>query len=283
VLLAAVLLPVLVPRVPAASVAAQSPAPSDFIPLSATIERPSFAPELISRPAQTVLAAPGVSVDQLAAQYHVDVAALRWANDLGWGVSPATGSAVLLPPGPGALVRLQGEERPSGFAHRLGIDPRTVLDYNHLVSDAPLPAGTYLQVPVGAAPNGALNSEVFVPTSPGVPAAIPDPSTGSDGFAYGQCTWYVASKRDLSRWGGNARDWWWNAKRFRPEGHVPVAGAILVENVGWWGHVAYVEHVNVDGSFVISEMNWYENGGGWGRVDHRVLPAGDPGILGFIY
>ena len=273
----------LAPRVPAASVAADVPTTADFVPLSATIERPSFAPELVSRPAQTVTATAGVTVDQLAAEYHVDVSALRWANNLGWGESPAAGTPVLLPPGLGALVRLEGDERPSDFARRLGIDPRIILDYNHLVSDAPLPAGTYLQVPVGDAPDGALNSQVFVPATPGVPAAIPDPSTGSDGFAYGQCTWYVASRRNLSRWGGNARDWWWAAKPFRPEGRVPVEGAILVENVGWWGHVAYVEHVNVDGSFVISEMNWYGDGGGWGRVDHRLVDANDPGILGFIY
>lgn len=48
------------------------------------------------------------------------------------------------------------------------------------------------------------------------------------------------------------------------------------------GHVAYVEAVNPDGSFKISEMNWYGAGGGWGKVDYRTITS-MRGILGFIY
>jgi surface antigen len=57
-----------------------------------------------------------------------------------------------------------------------------------------------------------------------------------------------------------------------------------VFRIGWVGHVAYVESVNADGSFEISEMNyWYAGSGGWGRVDHRPVGANDPSVLGFIY
>ena len=52
---------------------------------------------------------------------------------------------------------------------------------------------------------------------------------------------------------------------------------------GWAGHVAYVEHVNLDGSFIVSEMNYYADGGGWGRVDHRLVSANDGWLMGFIY
>jgi len=283
VILTALLLPIVVPRPTATAAAVAAPQPVDAVVLSATIERPSFATETVTRPAQTVVAPGGVGADTLATTYHVDQAALRWANDLPVGAQPAAGAPVLLPPGPGGLVQVVVGERPSQFAHRLGIDPRVVLDYNHLSSDAPLAAGRYLQVPVGAAPHGALNASVFVPAAPGIPEVVPQPSTGSNGFDFGQCTWYVATKRDLHRWGGNARDWWPAAAKFRPEGHVPVVGAILVMNIGPWGHVAYVERAFPDGSFEISEMNWYGNGGGWGRVDHRIIPANEPGILGFIY
>ena len=54
-------------------------------------------------------------------------------------------------------------------------------------------------------------------------------------------------------------------------------------HLGWAGHVAYVEHVNPDGSFVVSEMNFYGTGGGWGRVDRRTIAANDWTITGFIY
>jgi surface antigen len=43
--------------------------------------------------------------------------------------------------------------------------------------------------------------------------------------------------------------------------------------------VAFVDSVNANGSFVISEMNY----DGWGRTDQRTVQAGDPSIVGFIY
>ena len=60
-------------------------------------------------------------------------------------------------------------------------------------------------------------------------------------------------------------------------------GAIVVFNIGWVGHVAYVEHVNLDGTFEISEMNYHADGGGWGRVDYRTISSSDSSIVGFIY
>jgi surface antigen len=49
------------------------------------------------------------------------------------------------------------------------------------------------------------------------------------------------------------------------------------------GHVAYVESVNANGSFVVSEMNWWGvPGGGWNRVDYRTVTS-MRGVLGFIY
>jgi surface antigen len=49
------------------------------------------------------------------------------------------------------------------------------------------------------------------------------------------------------------------------------------------GHVGYVEAVSANGSFLISEMNWWGvPGGGWGRVDYRTVTS-MRGILGFIY
>jgi surface antigen len=113
------------------------------------------------------------------------------------------------------------------------------------------------------------------------------PVTGAaNGFAYGYCTWWVAHKRYVP-WRGDAAQWWWNARPFGyAEGAAPRAGAIMVMGVSSTspdGHVAYVESVNGDGSFVVSEMNWWGvPGGGWGRVDYRTVTS-MRGILGFIY
>jgi peptidoglycan DL-endopeptidase CwlO len=106
-------------------------------------------------------------------------------------------------------------------------------------------------------------------------------------FAYGYCTYYVATRRCIP-WFGNAWQWWGNAAAAGyAEGHTPAVGAVAV-----WGrygsspdgHVAYVEAVGPSngvpaGSFLISEMNY----SGWNRVDRRVVADNAAGLLGFIY
>lgn len=280
-LLAAVLVTVIAPRLAAPAIAsAPASAPGGSIILAATIERTEGAP-IAARPAQTVVVQAGQTVESIAAAYHADVSAIRWANQLGDGGQPGVGSALLLPPGPGALVLVLPGERPSQFATRIGLDPRVLLDYNALARDTARPLGSYLQVPLAVAPKGALIARYFARGADNIPE-VPAESVPDDGFPYGQCTYYVASRRVVT-WAGNAGVWFYAANGIRPEGHVAVAGAIVVFHTGWFGHVAFVESVNPDGSFVVSEMNYWANGGGWGRVDHRVIAADDPGITGFIY
>ena len=112
-----------------------------------------------------------------------------------------------------------------------------------------------------------------------------------DNFAYGTCTWYVASRRCIP-WGGNARDWYRNAGAMGfKEGHVPTPGAVVAfwpgrDGASWYyGHVGYVEAVGPAsgisaGSFRMSEMNATA---GWNRVDYRTFANNDSGIEGFIY
>jgi len=38
--------------------------------------------------------------------------------------------------------------------------------------------------------------------------------------------------------------------------------------------VSFHENLDMDGWFLISEMNFYWNGGGWGRVDYRYAHSG---------
>jgi surface antigen len=109
-------------------------------------------------------------------------------------------------------------------------------------------------------------------------------------FAFGECTWYVATKRCIP-WGGNADAWYYNAARMGyKEGHTPQPGAVAVwwpgrGGASWVGHVAYVETVGPAGgipagSFEVSEMNWTY---GWDHVDYRVV-QNDPSVFqGFIY
>ncbi len=108
-------------------------------------------------------------------------------------------------------------------------------------------------------------------------------------FAFGQCTWYVATRRCIP-WVGNAKDWFTNAARMGyPEGHTPQVGAVVAfwpggDGASRVGHVGYVEAVGPAsgvpaGYFRLSEMNF----NGWDRVNYRTLPSNSGGIQGFIY
>jgi surface antigen len=108
-------------------------------------------------------------------------------------------------------------------------------------------------------------------------------------FAFGQCTWYVATRRCIP-WVGNANQWYNNAARMGyPVGHIPVVGAVVAfwpggNGASWIGHVGYVEAVGPAagvpaGYFKFSEMNY----NGWDRVNYRILPGNSSGIQGFIY
>lgn len=129
-------------------------------------------------------------------------------------------------------------------------------------------------------------------------AALESPPSVGDGpcgnhFAFGECTWYVATRRCVP-WLGNANQWFYNAAAMGyKEGHTPIPGAIVVfwpggDGASGVGHVAYVEAVGPTstvpaGSFLQSEMNFYGGGGGWDRVSYRTLLDNSSGIQGFIY
>lgn len=101
--------------------------------------------------------------------------------------------------------------------------------------------------------------------------------SSKNGYPYGYCTYYVATKRFVpSNW-GNAKNWLNSAKRAGySTGNQPAVGAIGVTPESWWGHVVYVESVSGD-SVTFSEMNAV----GWGKTSRRTLPVS--AFRGFIY
>lgn len=105
------------------------------------------------------------------------------------------------------------------------------------------------------------------------------PGTKVNGYPYGWCTYYVATKRYVPTGWGNARSWLSSARRSGySTGSSPAAGSIVVTSESGWGHVAYVESVD-GGSITISEMN-YE---GWGVVSRRTISASSGIVRGFVY
>jgi surface antigen len=108
-----------------------------------------------------------------------------------------------------------------------------------------------------------------------------------DYYDWGNCTWWVAIRRSQigepipNSW-GNAATW---ASRAQADGylvdHTPSYGAIMqtpfVDN--GLGHVAFVESVNSDGSWTISEMNVK----GLDVVDYRTLSLIEAAGYNFIH
>lgn len=90
------------------------------------------------------------------------------------------------------------------------------------------------------------------------------------------CTDYVHSKRpDVPIYGNAGYNWVGAAQaQGKATGSTPQAGAVAVTN----GHVAYVDRVNPDGSYVVSEMGWNYQAG---NFNQRTVQPGEFGA--FIY
>ena len=126
----------------------------------------------------------------------------------------------------------------------------------------------------------------------------PTVTTGDWAFEFGNCTYWAAGQWRANgwnvNWGGDAYQWWANAAAAgHAEGSTPRVGAIVVwppysGGASSAGHVAYVTAVDVPGTgspnnFEVSEMNYYGSGGGFDRVDYRVVADVGSGFDGFIY
>ena len=91
-------------------------------------------------------------------------------------------------------------------------------------------------------------------------------------YTAGQCTWYVFDKR-AKDWAGQA-----SSNGFKVDRH-PTRESILQTVNGPFGHVAYVEKVNIDGSILISEMNWI----GEYIVSSRTISASEVSSYNYIH
>lgn len=125
----------------------------------------------------------------------------------------------------------------------------------------------------------------------------PAASTGAGGYYspvfnhsnlydWGQCTWHAFNRR--AQIGKGISTYWWNANNWdsgaRADGytvdHNPTVGSIMQSDAGYYGHVAFVERVNGDGSITVSEMNY---SAGPGILTYRTIPASQRGYFNYIH
>ena len=248
---------------------------------------PTSAP--INRMPLTYSVAAGESLATIAARYGVTVSQIRWSNtNLIASDSVATGQQIIIPPVPGIVVTTKATDTFESLGATYQVDPQVIIDYNRLRTTQ-LTAGISLVIPGGV--GGAF------PPPPALWQLLAHSGTGGSfnahvvgcclgaypatGFPVGWCTWYVATKRNVT-WRGDAGYWYANASaQGYPVGPTPKVGAIMVTWESWAGHVAYVEAVNPDGSWVVSEMNWLA----FDVIDQRTIKPGQLGgkLVGFIY
>ena len=202
----------------------------------------------------------GDTVDSLAAKFHLTVGSITGSNSL-TGTSLKAGTALVIPPANGIVYKVQSGDTINKIINKYGADR----DLTILVNDAEngVKGGDYIWIPNVAQPSvagsynrsfNAYNLGAFTPTF------------GYNGYDFGFCTWYVASKISVpSNW-GNANSWDDYARR-TPGWAVslaPVAGAIGQTDAGYLGHVGIVSEVSADGTMIkYSDMNGLA---GWGKV-----------------
>jgi surface antigen/LysM repeat protein len=167
---------------------------------------------------------------------------------------------------------------------------QNMLTYNGLDSEEDINPGDLIIIPggeiVGAppAPAPAPKSNYSGPDNSA--NEVTSLGDGYDGvnhiFPVGYCTYYVAERMKIT-FGGNAKNWLANA---RASGYVTgsqpaVHSAVVFSGYGYgrYGHVAYVEAVNGDGTITVSEMN-YDH---FDRVDQRIVSINSSAIRGYIY
>ena len=234
---------------------------------------------------------PGDTVASIARRQGVPEEAVRWSN-LGQlaraGSEPAMGTDLLLPPVAGIAMISHPGDTIANLANRYHVAASTIVDFNRLrlAPDGSLPAGLEMVVPAGRGPDLAPASPQSRPTvtfyggryailgpGPRVPVAA------GNNFAFGNCTYYVYNRRQVP-WSGDAWAWYGNAQRKGfATGSSPRPASIMVTWESGYGHVAYVESVNPDGSWVVSEMNFVA----FNTVDRRLIHPGGVPLIGFIY
>jgi surface antigen len=243
-------------------------------------------PGLVSAPAErrqpfTYTVADGDVLGAVAEKYGLRIDTLRSTNNIDNVDVLAIGQQLLIPPTNGVMVHAGPGDTVTKLAATYHLDAQAIIEYNLIRTPDHIDPGTLVMLPDGTGLVSAQPSDVQAADSrPSDPSAIPFGGSSYNNFPRGQCTWWVASKRNIP-WNGNAWSWFGNAQSAgRATGRQPRVGAIMVtwEN-RFYGHVALVEAVHGDGSWTVSEMNYR----GLGVVDRRRIGTGQVPLIGFIY
>ncbi len=227
-----------------------------------------------TRDITTYTVQPGDTLSGIASKFGITTDTINWANNLSDANMVAPGQVLTILPTSGLLYTVQPGDTAASLASAYQANAAQILAYNTAVNGQLAP-GTQIIIPGGvkqapaAAPAPAPSTGSVLGASTFTPQLTQFQYSGN-GYSFGYCTYYVATRRNIpSNW-GNANQWYYNAQAsgFKV-GSVPIPGAIAWTGAGYYGHVAYVEGVS-GGMVTVSEMNY---NGNWDRVTERTVPA----------
>jgi N-acetylmuramoyl-L-alanine amidase len=212
------------------------------------------------------VAVAGDTVTGLATKFGVTAESIKWSNSI-TGNNITVGAKLSIPPVNGIVYTVKVGDTPASLAARFQADQSQIIAYNDAEFSGLKPSEQII------IPNGRIVAPVVsygyyssVSSSRGISASF-SPAYGANGYDYGYCTWYVASKISVPANWGNANTWDnYAALSGWIVSATPRVGAIAQSDRGFEGHVAIVEAVNEDGSMIkYSDMNGIA---GWGRVGY---------------
>jgi surface antigen len=196
----------------------------------------------------------GDNVSTLASRFGVTSASIRLSNNLS-GDGLRIGTHLVIPPVNGMVYTVASGDTADSLARKYNSDKDRLIAFNDGEIHG-LKVGERIVIPGASQPAPVVRATVSYGFGWGGSA-----SYGSNGYDPGYCTWYVAGKRiaagnPIPNNLGNAATWGYLAASYGlPTGRTPQVGAAVITSTSGFGHVGYVERVNPDGSFLMSEMN----------------------------
>ena len=233
----------------------------------------------------------GDTVDSIAAKFGITAQSVKWSNDITGNVV-AVNKVLEIPPVNGIVYEVKADDTIEKIAEKYSANAAAVIAFN----DAEIRGvtqGQKIVIPDGKVPAPVYTSNASLGGFAFGQSAV----YGYNGYDYGWCTWWAAKRRadvgkPIPANFGNACNWIRAAQRADiPTGTTPQLHAVIYTNSACWGHVAFVEEMNEDGSIWVSDMNSRGQvskedpspAGGWNRVSWRLVTPEQFGRFQFIY
>jgi len=218
--------------------------------------------------------ADGDTLSGIASKFDVTTDTIESANNLNDNSAIKPGQQLTILPISGLQYTVQSGDTAASLATKYQSNAAQIISFNNAELTGLVP-GQSIIIPDGVLPNAkpaVTNTSIASNSSSSGGKLLPRVAFSANGYAFGYCTYWVASQRYVPSSWGNAVNWYYAARAAGyAVGSTPAVGAIAWTPAGYYGHVAYVVGVS-GGSVTVSEMNY---SGGWDRVDYRTTSASD--------